>query len=468
MTGNPGAATIPEPEIADNPPDIKLALKQFLVRTLLAFLYGLVRLRRLCVPALKAATTPLRFAGRFVLRAVGVPLYRLAFFFRRQAGRLLLPAKNRLTFITSNRYAVHAVVAALVAVAGASNLGGGEVRAETFGTGSMLYALVAPEEATAVEIVSASSAFAPARSSYLDDDGTIEARAHLDFASPDADYVTTTVGGAVSSPAIHELSPTTAPRTAVESYQVADGDTLYGIAAKFDLSLSSLLWANGMTVRSVIRPGQTVKVPPVDGVIYVVKKGDTVSKIAKAYGAEQDKIIAFNRLSGAGDLRVGEELVVPDGEPPAPVIVSRPAPVATLFAKAPAGTKPAAARGSGSGRGSWTWPTDWRVITQYYGWKHTGVDIDGDYSTQSYASADGVVIYSGWRKGYGMTVEVDHGDGLVTRYAHHSKLFVQKGDAVKAGQSLAQTGSTGRSTGTHLHFEVIKNGKFQNPLDYVR
>lgn len=404
-----------------------------------------------------------------MLRAVGVPAYRLAFFLKRQTGRLILPAKNRLTFLASNRYAVHVAVASVVAVTGISNLPDGEVRAETFGTGSMLYALVAPEAVTSVEIVSASYELPGTSGSYMDDDGTLDPRAHIDYASPDADYVTTTVGGSsVSTPAIHEEAPTTAPRTAVESYQVADGDTLYGIAGKFDLSLSSLLWANNMTVRSVIRPGQTVKIPPVDGVIYVVKKGDTVSKIAKTYGAEQEKIIAFNRLADAGDLRVGEELIVPGGEPPVPVAVSRPAPVATLFAKPSAAPKPVASRGSGSGRGDWAWPTDWRVITQYYGWKHTGVDIDGDYTTESFASADGVVIYAGWRNGYGMTVEVDHGDGLVTRYAHHSKLFVAKGDAVKAGQAIAQTGSTGRSTGTHLHFEVIKNGKFQNPLDYVR
>ena len=105
------------------------------------------------------------------------------------------------------------------------------------------------------------------------------------------------------------------------------------------------------------------------------------------------------------------------------------------------------------------WPTDWRVITQYFTY-HTGVDIDGDYNTVSHAAADGVVIYSGWRRGYGMTVEINHGNGIVTRYAHNSKFYVS-GDVVSAGQTIAQTGSTGRSTGTHLHFEVIRTGGFK-------
>jgi len=226
--------------------------------------------------------------------------------------------------------------------------------------------------------------------------------------------------------------------------------------------------------------------PPVDGVIYTVKSGDNVSKIASNYGSDASKILAFNDLKDASALKIGQTLVIPGGSPPeAPApVVRRTAPVATLFTPVqhgstytgspghvltgPTTTHTAAPAGFSGGSGTWVWPTDWHVITQYFGWKHTGVDIDGDYSTHSYAAADGVVIYAGWRNGYGNTVEVDHGNGLVTRYGHHSKILVKTGQTVKAGQVLAITGSTGHSTGTHLHFEVIKNGKFQNPLDYVR
>jgi murein DD-endopeptidase MepM/ murein hydrolase activator NlpD len=212
-----------------------------------------------------------------------------------------------------------------------------------------------------------------------------------------------------------------------------------------------------LSFRSTIRPGQSLKILPADGVVYKVRPGDTLSKIAKRHGADADKILSENKIASADKLQIGQELLIPGGEPlqAAPRIT---APVSNLFS---APSKVAT-------DGLWVWPTDWHTITQYYGWRHTGVDVDGNYSTYSYAARDGVVIYNGWRGGYGLTVEVDHGDGYVTRYGHHSKNLVSNGDYVAAGQAIAKTGTTGRSTGTHLHFEVIKNGKFQNPLDYVR
>jgi murein DD-endopeptidase MepM/ murein hydrolase activator NlpD len=108
------------------------------------------------------------------------------------------------------------------------------------------------------------------------------------------------------------------------------------------------------------------------------------------------------------------------------------------------------------------------VITQYYGWRHTGLDIDGDYSSPLYAAHDGTVTTAGWNKGgYGLQVIVS-GSGVMTRYAHASKLFVTNGERVKKGQVIAMMGTTGRSTGTHLHFEVYINGSRVNPLAYIR
>jgi murein DD-endopeptidase MepM/ murein hydrolase activator NlpD len=115
------------------------------------------------------------------------------------------------------------------------------------------------------------------------------------------------------------------------------------------------------------------------------------------------------------------------------------------------------------------WPTSGHVITQYYGWKHTGVDIDGDYSSPLYAAADGTVQKAGWNSGgYGLMILIDHPNGMTTRYGHASKLFVKAGDSVKKGQVIAMMGTTGRSTGTHLHFEVYVNGKRTNPLAYTQ
>lgn len=424
---------------------------------------------------IRPVAKPFWIIGRFLILLIGVPLYRVLFYGQRHASRVLLPAKHRALYLVSNKYAVHAAVIAIAAIASSANLSQTQVRAESFGTNSMLYGLVAEGDTATVEVVSATSAKddTPGPASYMDDTA-IDANAHIDVSFEGEEYVTTSVGSSVMSPTLAEGADSVAPRDKVESYVIQDGDTLGGISDRFGLSLSTVLWANGLTFRSTIRPGQSLTIPPVDGVLYTVAKGDTLSKIARTYGSDSDQIISFNALASADDLRVGDRLMIPGGEPPSPVVRPPTSPVTSLFTdngssgSANTWTPFVAPTGTGSTGGSWVWPTDWHVITQKYGWNHTGVDIDGDYTTYSYASSDGVVIYSGWRNGYGNTVEIDHGSGVVTRYAHHSKLLVKVGDIVTVGQTIAVTGSTGRSTGTHLHFEVIVNGKFQNPLNYVR
>lgn len=405
--------------------------------------------------------TPVRGAWRVFVRLAIVPLYRVAFFARRSTGRFLLPAKNRALYIVSNRYTIHVAVIGIAVLTSGINLAGSEVRAESFGKDSLLYALVSQEDNSVVEVVAPTDLQERKGTSYMNDPSVDASSLHIDLNYVGEEYVTTTVGS-LSSPALLGSKDSVAPRTEIETYVVKDGDTLGGVAERYGLSLSTLLWANDLTVRSTIRAGKELKILPEDGVTYTVKSGDTLTKIATRYGADAEKILAANHLESANDIVVGETLLVPGGQPPA--VAQAPARTAPLSSI----TKPAAPRGSSGGSGTWVWPSDWRVITQYFGWKHTGVDIDGDFNTLNYAAADGVVIYSGWRNGYGNTVEVDHGNGIVTRYAHASKNLVSKGDVVVAGQAVAQTGTTGNSTGTHLHFEVIKNGKFQNPLDYIR
>ena len=447
---------------------------------LLSALRGLILVKRHAGKVVRPFAKPALAMGRFLVRWVGIPGYRVVFYFQRQMARLIGPAKHRMLYLVSNKYAVHAAVVAIAAVASSANLSQTSVRAETFGSQSMLYALVAGDAASSVQVVSAASAGTRdvQPSSYMDDDA-IDANAHIDFADDGESYATTSVGSAVASPTLSQGTASVAAREKTENYVVEEGDTLGAISDKFGLNLSTVLWANGLTFRSTINKGLSLSIPPVDGVMYTVKKGDTLNKIALGYGVETEKIIATNKLASADDLRVGDDLLLPGAEPPAPAVRKKTAPLASLFTDKSSGSSSTAGGGSkwtpfvapkgdGDVSGTWVWPTTWHVITQKYGWKHTGIDLDGDYNTQSYAASDGVVIFSGWRNGYGNTVEINHGNGVVTRYGHHSKMFVKEGDVVRAGQTIAQTGSTGRSTGTHLHFEVIVNGKFQNPLNYVR
>jgi len=400
---------------------------------------------------------PFKVTGLFFIRWIGVPVYRLFFFVRRYTQKILLPAKSRVVYLISNRYTIHVLMGIIVMGVIWVNLSARDVRAEDFGQRSLLYQLVSQDDSATLEVVEAGSATVTlGKNSSYAGVAVVDVRRHIDL-----DYLEETATPSVGDEQTSQ--PASVPaRTQIERYVVQEGDTLGRIAESFGLSLSTILWSNGLSYTSTIRPGQELSILPVDGLLYTVKSGDTLSRIARNYSVDVETIMSQNGLESANRLAIGDKLLLPGGEPPSPVSTSRSSASITTLFTAPSVSAPSAAVGG------WIWPTDWHVITQYYGWRHTGVDIDGDYTTSSYAAREGVVIYSGWRSGYGLSVEVDHGDGYVTRYAHHSKNYVAVGDVVSAGQVLAQTGTTGRSTGTHLHFEVIRNGKFQNPLDYVR
>ncbi len=259
-----------------------------------------------------------------------------------------------------------------------------------------------------------------------------------------------------------------AKRTESLVYEVQSGDVIGNIAENFGLNVATILWANGLTERSYIRPGDKLVILPVDGVVHKVVRGDTVSKIARLYNAESGDIVEFNRLQKEGaDIVIGEELVVPGGEKQVVRAIAaapdrRFTPLSSVAAPPPSVEAPAGT--------SFLWPTSVRRITQYFGNRgHTGVDIAGPVGTPLYASKAGTVVKAGWNAGgYGNYVVIDHGGGVQTLYGHASKLYVSAGDAVEQGQTIALMGSTGRSTGPHIHFEVRVNGSFANPLKYVR
>ena len=141
---------------------------------------------------------------------------------------------------------------------------------------------------------------------------------------------------------------------------------------------------------------------------------------------------------------------------------SRPSAINKVAAPIPTVTAPA-----GSG---YIWPSSATIITQYYHWRHNGLDIAGKVGNSVYATRAGTVKVSqcGWNGGYGCWIKIDHGDGLESRYGHNSELLVSVGDYVEQGQLIAYMGSTGNSTGPHVHFEIRVNGSNVNPLSYVR
>lgn len=299
----------------------------------------------------------------------------------------------------------------------------------------------------------------------------------VDFrAAPHRDLELGTVladGTALSRPILIPGLTLSGRRSKVLEYTILPGDSLGLIGYTFDVSVSTIMWENGLTLRSIIQPGDVLKVPPTDGVMHTIKKGDTLKKIATLYDADMARIASFNRLSEDGtDLVVGERIMVPDGtRAPIAGVPSR-ANNTTLTKLARKVATPPASKAS-PGAAGFVWPSGVHLITQYYGLQHHAIDIAGPWQTPTYAAKAGVVEKSqcGWNSGYGCYIIIDHGGGIKTLYGHHSQLLVSPGDYVETGQTIGLMGKSGKVrgvTGIHVHFEVQVNGVRVNPLGYVK
>lgn len=233
-------------------------------------------------------------------------------------------------------------------------------------------------------------------------------------------------------------------------YEINSGDSLWSIAAKFDISLDTLLWANDLNENSVIQPGQELIILPVSGVIHRIEKGDTVSQIAQTYNASTEKILSFNGLSGQADIYIGDVLIVPGGEMPPP-------PARKASSQVPLGDTYFICPISAPCR-----------ITQGLHW-YNAVDFShGQCGEPVYAAAQGEVLKveltnsrSRWTfEGAGNHLSVLHPNGVVTIYGHIQNSLVEPGQHVSQGEMVALMGGApgtpgaGMSTGCHLHFGV--------------
>ncbi len=251
----------------------------------------------------------------------------------------------------------------------------------------------------------------------------------------------------------------------ITEYEVKQGETISQIAEKFDLSVDTILWANGLdSAKTTIRAGQILKILPVDGVMHKVKKGETVYSIAKKYNVDPQPIVdyPFNEFTNdeTFSLAIGQRLMVPGGVMPK----LKPVSPRNMYAR---NTTPDAGAVTASGR--FVWPASGRITQGYY-WYHKAVDIANRSGGPILAADSGRVVIAGWpdNSGYGNRVVLDHGNGYRTLYAHMSSISVVPGQSVKRGDVLGQMGSTGRSTGTHLHFEIRAGGGLQNPLNFLQ
>lgn len=251
-------------------------------------------------------------------------------------------------------------------------------------------------------------------------------------------------------------------RDSIIEYTVSDGDTVSTIAKKFGVSIDTIRWQNNLRSVDSLKIGQTLEILPITGVSHKVQKGDTIYAIAKEYDADAQSIADFPFNTFVNDetfeLAIGQIVIVPEGVKKDDI-----SPGASPRIKQ---TTPDA--GTVVASGQFAWPTR-GVITQKFYWYHPGIDVANNAAPDVLAADSGKVIFSGWdNTGYGYMVLIDHGNGYKTRYGHMQRLYVTVGQSVKRGAGLGKMGSTGHSTGTHLHFEIYKGTTRINPLSVLK
>ncbi|HEY4496142.1 MAG TPA: peptidoglycan DD-metalloendopeptidase family protein [Candidatus Paceibacterota bacterium] len=227
----------------------------------------------------------------------------------------------------------------------------------------------------------------------------------------------------------------------ISIYIVRRGDTLSQIAKMFGVSVNTIIWNNEIT-GGLIREGQKLIILPISGVSHIVKTGDTIQSIAKFYKGDATEIARYNDLAVGAVLTLGQKIIIPDGELATPKYVA-------------SGSSLRGAGGPDYGSYYMRPIIAGRKTQGLHG--YNGVDLADAYGTPIYAAAAGTVIIardSGWNGGYGKYVVIQHNNGTQTLYSHNTENLVVEGQWVGRGQAIALMGSTGKATGPHVHFEI--------------
>ena len=239
----------------------------------------------------------------------------------------------------------------------------------------------------------------------------------------------------------------------IQIHTVQDGESLSTIAQQYKIDVDTLRGAND-TLGTDIYTGDRLIILPMKGVLHTTSIGDSLWHIADLYGVDVQSIMSANAKSNE-QLSIGEKLLIPGAKKP------------QLSEHHVARTETPVSRSIGE---RFIWPTTGELTSGFgYRWGrlHSGIDLANDVGTQIRAARSGRVIHAGWYSGYGTTVVIEHEQGYITLYGHLSEAIVQDGQYIKGGQPIAYMGSTGNSTGPHLHFEVRKNGVPINPYSIL-
>jgi murein DD-endopeptidase MepM/ murein hydrolase activator NlpD len=293
--------------------------------------------------------------------------------------------------------------------------------------------------ASAEEVTPTSQTIALPKATVIDDD----AEDDIDQDATDSDALTVTSG-----PLRLSTEDVDFPQTdEISVYEVKKGDTLATVAKLFNVSKNTIIWANDLKSQT-LTPGDSLVILPITGIKHTVRKGETVSGIAKKYKADADDIAKYNGVSVDGKLSQGDILIVPDGE----ITVAQPKPKTSSKVH----SKILNSYAYSAPSGFFVRPVvNARKTQGLHG--HNGIDLGATPGTPVLASASGIVIVaksSGYNGGYGNMIIIAHEGNVQTVYAHLRAVYVSAGQQVGQGDVIGEVGNTGRSTGPHLHFEV--------------
>lgn len=410
--------------------------------------------------------------NKIILIPLILPIYKLYIRSRKIIKNIILKPTIYLRFI--KKYLTYTTIIIIILIVSSNNIFAQTYSTDEYASKSLLSDLLTTEYEHGTELVEEKQIInkEPVKvASYFEEQGNLQ-KTIIDTLFVDTEYDINTTETLTDSSSLVLINPedidnipksntVSNKRTEAIIYTVQTGDIIGKISEKFNVSANTILWENDLNWKSTIRPGQKLTILPNSGINHEVISGDTVLAIAKKYQIKANDIVIYNKLASAGDIRSGDLLFIPGGVKPTTVRSSY-TPRNTVYSNT---YIPPATTGSSS---KLLWPVDSTRITQYYHWRHHGLDIGDKTGQPIYASESGKVERSGWNRGYGYNMVINHGNGLKTLYAHASSLLVKAGDTVSRGQTIALIGSTGWSTGPHIHYEVRVNNVKQNPLNYIR